>query len=98
MFVLYISLTVPVLTVLLILMVTRLPDLLSATWYSFLIQHGAFSHARGEGHLLGMVLSAAQIAVLALPVFATVYLLYALSRAPLRAMWNWSRPSGSGRK
>jgi len=89
----YIFLTVPVLALLLLLMVARFPHLIIITWDSSLIQLGKFSYAQSNGHFLGMVASIMQMLILALTLLASVYLLYSVSRTPLRTLWHWSKPS-----
>jgi putative peptide zinc metalloprotease protein len=89
----YITLTVPVLALLLFLLVDRAPSLLSILWDSFVDQTANFSTAQGTGNALGVMASASQMLILALEMVGITYLLYALGRALARAIWNWSKPT-----
>lgn len=93
----YITLTVPVLALLLFLLVDRAPSLLSVMWDSFVHQMTNLSTAQGTGNALGVVASASQMLILALEMVGIAYLLYALGRALARAIWSWSRPTPTRR-
>jgi putative peptide zinc metalloprotease protein len=89
----YIFLTVPVLALLFFLMVTRVPVLIALTGDAFFIQHGKFAYAQSHGNVLGMLAAIVQIVLLALPLLASGYLLYSMSRTSMQAVWNWSHPT-----
>ena len=65
----------------------------SIRWDSSFIQLGKFSYALSNGDFLGMVASLMQMLILALMLLVSVYLLYSVSRTPLRTLWNWSKPT-----
>ena len=79
-FALYVVVTVPVLTVLLFFLFTRLPGIAVAAWDSLLVQVRELSFAMEAGDLLGAASSAAQAFILGLQMLGISYLLYALGR------------------
>jgi hypothetical protein len=84
----YIIVTACVLVVSMVLMIVYEPALLEGTWGALLAQRGAFAAARGKADVLGMVAPALQAILLALPLAGNVYLLFRLSRAVVRTLWN----------
>lgn len=76
----YIFLTIPVLSLLLFMFVTRLPRIMATMWNSFLRQASEFSYAQSNGDLLGLAASVSQILLLGLQMLAIAYLLYRLGR------------------
>jgi hypothetical protein len=89
----YIMLTLPVLTLLFLLMVANFPRLLLFAWDALLSQRQMFVLARSSGDLLAMTAVVSQILLLMLSIFASVYLLYSVSWKPLKQLWQWSRPT-----
>lgn len=87
-FAFYVVVTVPVLALLLFLLVTGVPGIAMAVWDSLLLQAREFSLALGSWDLLGMAASAAQAFILALQALGISYLLYALGRMLLVALWK----------
>lgn len=85
---LYVVITVPVLALLLLLLVTRLPNMAMIAWDSLLILAKEFSLALDGGDLVGMALSAIQVFILALQMLGSSYLLYALGRMLVMALWK----------
>jgi hypothetical protein len=90
-------LTVPMLAFLLFLLVDRAPSLLAIMWDSFLDQTANFSTAQSTGNVLGVATSVSQMLILALEMVGIACLLYALGRALVRAIWNWSKPTPTRR-
>lgn len=87
-FALYVIVTVPVLSLLLFLLVTSLPGIATTVWDSLLLLAREFSLALDEGDLVGMVLLSVQVLVLGFQVLGISYLLYALGRMLLVALWK----------
>lgn len=85
---LYVAITVPVLALLLFLLVTHLPGTAMLAWDSLLILAREFSLALDGGDLVGMALSALQAFILALQILGISYLLYALGRMLVAALWK----------
>lgn len=96
-FAVYILITVPLLLFFLFMMVRSVPRVLATAWDSFQLQLGAFSTARADGQTLGMLAAVAQMAILALPTFGLLYVLYSLGRRVVTAVWNWSKPTPARR-
>lgn len=96
-FIAYIILTIPVLALLFFFMFTRVPFLLVTVWEGFVMQTGSFANAQTQGSMLGMAIAVVQMLILALPLLATLYLLYTVSWGPIRALWNWSKPTWARR-
>lgn len=86
-FLAYLGLTLPVLAFLLYLLVTRLPGILTVTWDALLTHGEIVRAAAGDGDLLALATSLAQIVILTLPLLGTAYLLYTLTWRPLKAAW-----------
>ena len=87
-FLAYLGLTLPVLAFLLFLLVTRLPGILTVTWDALLTHAEIVRAAAGDGDLLALATSLAQMLVLALPLLGIAYLFYTLTWRPLRAAWR----------
>jgi putative peptide zinc metalloprotease protein len=96
-FAFYITATVPLLAYLFFLMVRGLPRFLATTRDAFLAQTRLFSIVWSQGDLFIMVLSVLQMLLLALPVLGTLYILYSVSRIPIMAVWDWSKPTATRR-
>ncbi len=89
----YIIITIPVLSLLLYLLITRLPLIMTTIHDSLLVQAQIFSVAQASGDLLLLTASASQMILLALPALGIAYLFYKLSRlcgVLLRAIWKRS--------
>jgi len=84
----YVMVTVPVLSLLLFVLITRLPGIATAAWDSLLGQAAVFSRALDDGYLVGMALSTAQMLILGLQMLGITYLLYSLGRRLVGALWN----------
>ena len=84
----YVMVTVPVLSLLLYFLVTRLPAIATAAWRSLLGQMAVFSQALDDGHAAGMALSVAQMLILALQMLGITCLLYSLGRRLVGALWR----------
>ena len=87
-FALYIVVTIPVLALLLFFLVTRLPGIVAVASDSLLIQARGFSYALNTGDLTGMALSGVQAFVIMLQMLGIFYLLYALGRTLIVALWR----------
>lgn len=87
-FLAYLALTLPVLAFLLFLLVTRVPGILTVMWDALLTHAEIVRAAAGEGDLLALATSLAQIVILTLPLLGTTYLLYTLTWRPLKAAWR----------
>lgn len=96
-FVLYMLVTLPLLTYLYVLMVQHLPQFLMASWEAFRLQLGEFAQAERRNDVWTMLLSITQMLLLLPPVLGTAYLLYRSGRTLLRTVWNWSKPSAMRR-
>jgi outer membrane lipoprotein-sorting protein len=96
-FTIYLVATIPVLTYLFFLMVRDLPRLLARTWHAFRVQVGMFPIAHSHGDFLTMLLLGTQVLLLALPVLGTFCILYSVSQMPIKAVWNWSKPTATRR-
>jgi putative peptide zinc metalloprotease protein len=92
-FALFIILTIPLLAVLGILMFVGVPNLIATSWDSLLAQFDDFSKAQSAGSFPGMVLAIVEAILLTLPIAATLYLLFVLVLPPMKALWNWSKPT-----
>jgi hypothetical protein len=87
-FALYVVLTVPVLTLLMLLLITNLPSIAATSWDSMLLLAGEFSLALEDGDPTGMAISAVQAFTLALQVLGISYLLYTTGRMLVVALWK----------
>lgn len=84
----YIIITIPVLTGLLYLLITRLPLIVATVWDSLLVQRQIFSAAWVNGDLLGMATSGSQMIMLGLPALGITYLFYRLGWTVIRVIRN----------
>lgn len=84
----YICVTIPVLSLLLYLLVTRLPLIVATIQDSLLVQAQIFSAARAGGDFLGMAASGSQMLMLALPLVGIAYLFYRLGWTLIRVIRN----------
>jgi outer membrane lipoprotein-sorting protein len=96
-FALYIVTTIPLLAYLYYLMIWRLPRLLTRTYEALTIQTRMLPNALRRGEFLTLVLSGTQLLLLSLSILGTLYIIYGLVRAPVKAVWVWSRPTGTRR-
>ena len=92
-FVTFVLLTIPALLILVFLMFVGVPDLIVTTWDSLLAQMSDFSKAQNSGDLPAMALSIVEAMLLALPIVGTVYILFVIILMPMKALWDWSKPS-----
>ena len=92
-FAVYVALTIPMLGVFGLLMFKGIPRFFTTTLDSLLYQERVFATALSSGDIVMMAAIGSQAVLLALSMLATVYVMYTLSRPPLRALWNWSRPT-----
>jgi putative peptide zinc metalloprotease protein len=84
----YVMITVPVLSLLLYVLITRLPGIATTAWNSLLAQVAVFSQALDDGYVAGMALSVAQMLILGLQMLGITYLLYSLGRRLAGALWK----------
>jgi putative peptide zinc metalloprotease protein len=89
----YVIVTIPVLSLLVLFLFTHLPEIIVTFQESLFMQVRQFSYALDSGSISGLVLTAAQIFMLALQAFAVMYLLYTLGQRMIGAAWNWSKPT-----
>jgi putative peptide zinc metalloprotease protein len=97
-FISYVIVTVPVLSLLLFLLVTHLPGIVTTFWESALIQTRAFSSALASGDPFGAAVSISQVLMLGLQVLAITYLLYNLVRMLILAVWRRIGPASHPRR
>jgi len=95
-FIIYTTLTIPVLGFLLFLMITRLPRVLGGLWTALQHHATALATAHSQGALLTMAATLLQMMLLSLFALGITYVVYTLARRPLVAMWNWIRPARIG--
>ena len=96
-FTVYIMLTIPLLTLLFFLLLRNAPRFIETGWDSLLYQARVFSIAGNTGDFLLMAAVASQALLLTLAMLATMYLMYSVSSKPIRALWNWSKPTPTRR-
>jgi hypothetical protein len=89
-FLLYTLLIMPLLGVLVILALMRLPWLLESTWDAEQIQQQVFTLAFSAGDHGAAALAALQMLLLLIPVLGSVYFLYALGSPAVRFAYRWS--------
>jgi putative peptide zinc metalloprotease protein len=92
-FALYIIFTVPVLALLAFLLIRNFPRFMATSWDVWLYQTRVFSTVQNTSDWLAMAAVASQILLLTLSILAGIYLMYSVSATPLRALWNWSKPT-----
>lgn len=96
-FALYILLTLPVLALLFFLIITNFPRLMVVGWSALLFQIRVFPLAWSSGDFLVMAAVISQMLLIALSMLTALYFLYNMSRQPIRALWNWSKPTPARR-
>jgi putative peptide zinc metalloprotease protein len=82
----YVVITIPVLSLLLFLLIVRLPGIATIFWYSLLNQAAGFSRALDAGSFVGMAASVAQMLILGLQTLGIAYLLYSVGRMLVRVI------------
>jgi putative peptide zinc metalloprotease protein len=87
-FLAYLGLTLPVLAFLLYLLITRLPRIVTVFWDALMTHVEIVQAAAGDGDLLTVATSLAQIVILTLPLLGIGYLLFTLTWRPLKAAWR----------
>lgn len=92
-FALYVIFTIPVLTLLFLLLLWNFPGFMLTGWDSLLYQGREFFAAQSTGDLLLMTAILVQIFLLMVTMLAVIYLLYSASRTLIRGLWNWSQPT-----
>jgi putative peptide zinc metalloprotease protein len=89
----YTVITIPLLLLVLILMLRSVPRVLGTAWDSFGQQGQAFLSAQASGDLLGMLGSASQALLLAIPSAGLVYTLVSIGRRLVAGLWRFGQPS-----
>jgi hypothetical protein len=84
----YVIITIPVLSLLLFLLIIRVPGIATIFWYSLLNQAAGFSRALDAGSFVGMASSVAQMLILGLQTLGIVYLLYSVGWMLVRVVWK----------
>jgi hypothetical protein len=92
-FALYVIFTIPVLALLFLLIFLNFPSLIATGWDSLIYQVREFSSAQSTGGLVLKSGLASQIVLIMLSMLTVTYFVYSMSRIPIRALWNWSRPT-----
>ena len=96
-FAIYTVFTIPVLAIIMFFLIRRLPRLVVSIWDALRTHTEGLSRAQIEGDFLGMIASASQMLLLALPLVGIGVFLYNLTWRPLRGIWGWSKRSPSHR-
>jgi outer membrane lipoprotein-sorting protein len=86
----YIFITVPLLVYLFVLMAITLPDLITTTWGGLQAQLAMLRAVDMRRDVFTTLLLFLQIVFLALPVPATIYLLWTMTKPPLNRFINWA--------
>jgi putative peptide zinc metalloprotease protein len=89
----YIALMIPAIAFLLVLMIKRLPGIVTVAWDAILTNVQIVRDASADGDFLAVATSLTQILILALPLLGIGYLLYMLTWRPLRAAWRQPTPA-----
>ena len=89
----YIFLTIPVLALLTLLMLRRLPTIVTVIVRSLQMQAEGVVSAVSQVDILGVLASVAQMLLLALPLVGIGYMVYRLAWTPTKALWRWSKPT-----
>jgi putative peptide zinc metalloprotease protein len=95
-FIIYTTLTIPVLGFLLYLMITRLPKVLGNLWTALGLHAGALASAYAQGDVVWMASTVLQMLLLAFLGVGIMFVAFSLARRPLVAIWNWMRPPRIG--
>jgi putative peptide zinc metalloprotease protein len=93
----YILFTIPLLALLFFLLITNFPRLLAIGWSSLLHQTSVLSLAWRNGDLVSIAAVVSQMLLILLAMLTALYFLYVLLRMPIRALWNWSKPTPTRR-
>src|SRR5262249_23033682 len=96
-FAVYLAPTLPLLAPLFVLMVRGIPRFVTLGGGAPFYQARVFAIAHARGDVLLMAAPASHLVLLALAMLAVVYVLYGVSHAPIRALWNWSVPTPARR-
>ena len=89
-FLLYTLLVLPVLALVMVFALTRVPWLLAATWDAEQVQQQLFMLALDAGDHAAAILSLVQMLLLLIPALGSVYFLYSLGSPALRFAYRWS--------
>jgi putative peptide zinc metalloprotease protein len=89
----YILLTIPVLALLFLFMLWRLPRFVSVMWASYTHHFRTLAAALGNGDYLGSAAYIIQMLLLALPLLGVFYIIYAFSWPAIKGLWRWSQPT-----
>lgn len=92
-FVAYSIITIPLLGWLLFGLVSNLPSTIVTIGSSFYQQALAFNYALDKGSFSSAGLSIVQAILLAVEMVGLLLILYALVQKPIKAIWNWSKPT-----
>ena len=87
----FIILTIPALVVLAFLIVSGFPGLVRAGWDAAVSQLGHLAEARDHANPGATALALLQLALAALPIVLTVYLIVVVVSRSLRALFRWGR-------
>jgi putative peptide zinc metalloprotease protein len=90
-FILYLISVVPLLSLLLVLLVSGLPNLLATTWDALSVQVTILSSTSSWTDAPRTLAALIQMLFLMLPVLGITYLFYATGRKLVGLMWRWSR-------
>lgn len=92
-FFIYIILTIPVLALLFLFIIRRLPLFLATTWDSLLNQAKLLSIVQSHGAFAAMLVVGLNMLLLGLMALGSVYMFYSVSRMVGKALWSWSKPT-----
>jgi hypothetical protein len=92
-FALYILITIPLLALLFFILLKNTPRFIQMSWDSLLYQARVLALAHNSGDFLVMAAVLSQMLLLMLAMLATVYLIYSVGSKPIRALWNWGKPT-----
>jgi putative peptide zinc metalloprotease protein len=96
-FLVYLLITLPLLLLLLFTTVAGLPRMFATAWDSFDRLGGSLSRAWSAGDAMAGTATAAQMALLALPLLGVAYSLFRIGRRGMGAAWTWSDRSAARR-
>ena len=89
-FLLYTLLVLPVLALVMVFALTRVPWLLAATWDAEQVQQQLLMLALDAGDRAAAILSLVQMLLLLIPALGSVYFLYSMGSPALRFAYRWS--------
>ncbi|HEY3060338.1 MAG TPA: DUF3105 domain-containing protein [Chloroflexota bacterium] len=92
-FVTYILATIPMLSILYLLMVKGLPMFVYSTWEAAVRMAAIIADAWAQASVHLVLIACFQVLLIAIPVLGTGYLLYRGGRWLARAIWKWSVPT-----